>query len=393
LAQDIKSLFMFVTLHTFAMVSVALLICASFATPVSARDEVEAMGLMHTNTKVDMAVASSGEIHVVADDEMELMSNKQLVLQNQYIELMEASVQFKNKAGGRCLSSNVNSDSQLLFEDCDDSVTAQLWKKDGSGTYVSVAKSLLSSEDEFCPHVGSYVNCGRNSTILGKCNNGAGFKAMEDYYWGEVDGKKTYVGLKTFGKHCLAIFVDSKGVVDEDDKDLVVTLPGTDQYCGARKWGAFWLKIPLASTSSALADAAATAAALKLKADAAAKKAAEEQAAAEQAAAEQAAAEQAAAEQAAAEKAARDEAAKNKLYKLMQPGARCLDGTAIITETECRAAKEELGTLNFGGVESSEEKAPGCYQNKGGSKVFFNSNLIGQEDAGVPSVCHVAAVK
>jgi len=357
------------------MVSVALLICASFAT------QAEAMGLMHTNTNVEMAVASSGEMHVVADDEMELMSNKHLVLQNNYIDQMETSVQFKNEEGGRCLSSNVDKYSRLTFEDCDVSSTEQLWTKLGD-TYVSAAKLQLQPAEHLCPHKGPYVNCGQNSTVLGECPAGHGFKVWETHAGNLLQTHEDAEG----NQHCLAIFMkmqkDDDGVkkllVDKGYENLVVVTRGTTHFCGTK--GSTWQVMPVASTPTAIADAAAAAAATAVAAAAAAAKAAAE--AATEAAAK------------AAAEAAAEAAGGVTLFKLMTAGTRCSAGTAITYETECRAAMKELKIsppLNL--VDSREDKAPGCYQNKKGSKVFFNSHPTGQNDASVPSICHVAAAE
>jgi len=337
---------MFVTVHTSAMVSVALLICASFATPVCAQDEAEAMGLMHTNTKVEMAVASSGEIHAVADDKMELMSNKHLVLQNSYIEQMEASVLFKNVDGGRCLSSNVNSDSHVTFETCDTTSIAQMWSKRSDDSYESVAKLQAVPAQHLCPGQGPYVNCGRNSTILGPC---PGFKL---WYTG---ADLTFLNLQdqTF-KNCLSWV--------SKEQDLVVSTPGSTHYCGRSGWGAAWQMIAASSTSTTVVDTASTTAALSIAA------------------------------QAAADKAAADEAAAAK-YEVLAGGDRCTLATAI-TEAECTEVaewKSAVGGLKLTPSDQGEDKAPGCYHNEVQTKVFFNSHPTGQESASVSSICKIAA--
>jgi len=352
-------------------VSVALLICSSFATPVFAQDEAEAMGLMHTNTMVEMAVASSGEIHAVADDKMELMSNKHLVLQNNYIEQMETSVLFKNVEGGRCLSANVDKRARVTFEDCDDTSVEQMWTK-VDGFYVSVAKLQLPDAENVCPHRGPYVNCGYNSTVLGECKAGAATKSGFEWW---VTGKGNLLKTRGTKQHCLAIVMktyDVSGVkarlVDEGYRNLVVTTPGTTHTCGWQ--GSAWLKVPIASTSTAIADAAAAAAALKEEADAAAK--------------------------------AAEDVAEEPLFKLMPKdaaeGSRCAEGLGLKNVVECQAAMEELKksndkilALTVQELEDDPNKPPGCFQNKKETKVYYNGHGTGQDDAGAPSVCHLAA--
>jgi len=350
-------------------VSVALLICSSFATPVFAQDEAEAMGLMHTNTMVEMAVASSGEIHAVADDKMELMSNKHLVLQNNYIEQMETSVLFKNVEGGRCLSANVDKRARVTFEDCDDTSVEQMWTK-VDGFYVSVAKLQLPDAENVCPHRGPYVNCGYNSTVLGECKAGAATKSGFEWW---VTGKGNLLKTRGTKQHCLAIVMktyDVSGVkarlVDEGYRNLVVTTPGTTHTCGWQ--GSAWLKVPIASTSTAIADAAAAAAALKKEADAAAK--------------------------------AAEDVEEEPLFEVMPPKTRCDAGLGLKNVAECQAAMNELkkanseiegDTVEVIDEEEKTERAPGCFQNKRKTKVYYNSHETGQPTAGAPSVCHLAA--
>merc|ERR1712160_232418 len=102
--------------------------------------------------------------------------------------------------------------------------------------------------------------------------------------------------------------------------------------------------------STAIADAAAAAAALKEEADAAAK------------------------------------------------GSRCAEGLGLKNVVECQAAMEELKTSNSKIValtvqelEDDPNKPPGCFQNKKETKVYYNGHGTGQDNAGAPSVCHLAA--
>merc|ERR1711957_655515 len=92
--------------------------------------------------------------------------------------------------GGRCLSSNVNSDSHVTFETCDTTSIAQMWSKRSDDSYESVAKLQAVPAQHLCPGQGPYVNCGRNSTILGPC---PGFKLW--YTGAVVDTASTTAAL------------------------------------------------------------------------------------------------------------------------------------------------------------------------------------------------------
>merc|ERR1711957_77148 len=67
-----------------------------------------------------------------------------------------------NVDGGRCLSSNVNSDSHVTFETCDTTSIAQMWSKRSDDSYESVAKPQAVPAQHLCPGQGPYVNCGRS---------------------------------------------------------------------------------------------------------------------------------------------------------------------------------------------------------------------------------------
>jgi len=349
-APDIKTPFMFVTLHSFTMVSVALLICSSLATPVSARNEAAAMA------RARMAVASSGEIHVVADDKMELMS-EHLDLQNAHLEQMKTSVQFKNKLGGRCLSSNVDKYSRMLFEDCDASDGSTMWTNRGNNSYVAT-----KSAAPLCPRVGAHVNCGRYSQNLGAC--AAGGSVCTNWY-----GSCTELGLKVFKvskglllqtlgakKHCLSIFTKG-GEIDKGYKNLVVTTRGTTHFCGV--WGSTWEMI---STSEAIAAATAATAAAAAKAEA-----------------------KAAAAAAAAETTIAADVGCH--------GVRCTPETTL-TRDACEAFSKELAETNDRFVTFNElndaNRPKDCYANKKETGVYFNKHPTGQEGASAPSICRVA---
>jgi len=311
------------------MVSVALS-CALLATSASARDDAEVMGLMHTNAKIEMAVASSGEVDIV---------DKHLVLENDW-------VQFKSVEGGRCMSSFVDKDSRLTFEDCDDSSLEQMWTKRSDNSYESVAKGKLEPAQELCPRVGAYVNCGRNSTVLGSC---PGFKL-----W------KTNAGLllqDSSLKTCLAVYM--KGVIDQGYKDLVTTTPGGPLFCGVSGFGSTWEMIPLASSSTiATASAKATATAA-----AAAKAAAEAKIAAEAAA---------------------------PTIEVMSPGTACSAG-ASLDEDECKVASEKRD--KWFKIEDSADTPTGCYQKN--MQLYFNTHQTGKvtsEEKWIWSICRAAAV-
>merc|ERR1711957_616746 len=192
----------------------------------------------------------------------ELMS-EHLDLQNAHLEQMKTSVQFKNKLGGRCLSSNVDKYSRMLFEDCDASDGSTMWTNRGNNSYVAT-----KSAAPLCPRVGAHVNCGRYSQNLGAC--AAGGSVCENWY-----GSCTELGLKVFKvskglllqtlgakKHCLSIFTKG-GEIDKGYKNLVVSTRGTTHFCGV--WGSTW---EMVSTSEAIAAATAATAAAAAKAEA-----------------------------------------------------------------------------------------------------------------------------
>jgi len=315
------------------MVSVTLLMCASLATSNSAQVESEVTGLMHTNAKVEMAVASSGEINVLA--------NKELALGNDI-------VQFKNVEGNRCLSSLVDKYSRVQFKDCDVNSIDQHWTKRDDDSYESVAKKQLSPAQHLCPRVGAYVNCGRNSTVLGQC---PGFKL---WYTGADGG---FLNLQDNElKTCLAVF-KKNGVVDKGYKNLVVTTPGSTHFCGSSYYGASWQMISV-TTAAATATAAAEATA------AATKKAAAD---------------------AAAAAAAVEAKAKNE-FEIKSPGDRCGDGKDL-DSAGCTAAASNLDLL-FSSV-TKDNKPPACSRNEAGTKVFYNGHAGNLLSKGSLSICAV----
>jgi len=314
------------------MVSVTLLMCASLATSNSAQVESEVTGLMHTNAKVEMAVASSGEINVLA--------NKELALGNDI-------VQFKNVEGNRCLSSLVDKYSRVQFKDCDVNSIDQHWTKRDDDSYESVAKKQLSPAQHLCPRVGAYVNCGRNSTVLGQC---PGFKL---WYTG-ADGGFLNLQDGEF-KNCLSVF-KKNGVVDKGYRNLVVTTPGSTHFCGSSYYGAKWQMISVTTAAApAIAEAEAIAAATK----------------------------KAAADAAAA--AAAVEAKAKTEYKIKGPGVRC--GEKNLDSAGCTAAASDLDvplrTIN------DDTKPPACSRNAKGTKVSYNSHAGNALSRGSLSICAV----